>query len=157
MTTIESLKVKLDKKKAEAKEIEKLVKEAEAAELEAQKLVAKLETLSASISEAIQNVLNQAEVKLPEGKQIITIVGSKGDLLTNIVNGKVSKTKAGNSGAKTITYEGEQISWSRLCELTGIVRTPSGSAHRDCFNKAKDLHNSIQHECSIDGKTYPVA
>lgn len=157
MTIVESLKAKLDKKKAEAKEIEKLVKEAEAADLETQKLIAKLETLSVSINEAIQNILNQAEVKLPEGKQIITIVGSNGDLITNIIDGKPVRTKAGNGGAKTITFEGEQISWSKLCEIKNIARTPSGSAHRDVFNKARELHDSIPHQCQIDGKTYPVS
>lgn len=154
--TLETLKAKLDKKKAETKELEKQLKDAEAAELKTREQAAKLEALSPQISEAIEAILKRENVTLPEGKQIISVVGSTG-LLTNIVNSKPVKIRAGNGGAKAITFEGQQISWAKLCELKNVTRTPSGSAHRDVYNRAKDLHDSIEHECSIDGKKYPVS
>lgn len=154
--TADKLKQKLEKKEAELRELKKQAKEAELAQQRAQEEAAKLEALSPQITEAIQTVLNQAKVSLPQGKQIICTVGEMG-LSTSIVNGKSVKTRTGNGGAKTITFEGQQTSWAGLCELKGIARTPSGSAHRDAYNKARDLHDSIEHECSIDGKTYPVS
>lgn len=155
MTTLETLKAKLDRKEAEAKELKKQVKETELAEKQAEEQAAKLQALAPEVSQAIQDVLNKSGITLPEGKEIVTVVGNTG-LLTSIVNGKPAKRGKGNGGAKTITFEGEQMSWAKLCEIKNIARTPSGSAHRDVFNKAKDLHDSIQHECSVDGKTYPV-
>lgn len=154
--TIETLKAKLDKKETEAKELRKQVKEAEVAEQKAQEQIAKLEVLSTDISEVVQTVLDKAKITLPVGKSITITVGELG-LSTSIVNQKPVKTGRGNGGAKTITFEGQQTSWSGLCEIKNIVRTPRGSAHRDVYNKARDLHDTIQHECSIDGKTYPVS
>ena len=151
--TLETLKSRLEKREAEAKDLKRQIKEAESAQKQAEEFVAKLQTLSPQISDAIQAVLNQAQITLPEGKEIITVVGKTG-LLTNIVNGKAIKTRKGNGGAKAIIFEGEEMSWAKLCEIKNIARTPGGSAHRDVYNKAKDLHDSIQHECSIDGKTY---
>jgi len=153
--TLETLKAKAEKKEAEAKELKKQVKDAELAEQKAQEQAAKLEALSPQITEAIQTVLNQAKVTLPAGKQITITVGELG-LSTSIVNGKSVKAGKGNGG-KAITFEGQQISWSKLCEIKNITRTPGGSAHRDVYNKAKDLHDSIHHECSIDHKVYPVS
>jgi len=154
MTQTESLKAKLDKKKAEAKELEKQIKESETAELKAVEQAVKLEALAPQVSEAVEALLKKEKIVFPEGKQIILVAGANGELLTNILNGKPAKAKAGNGGAKAITYDGKQMSWAGLCELKGIARTPSGSAHRDCYNKAKELHDSISHECTIDGKTY---
>ena len=156
MTNLETLKAKLDKKEAEAKEIKKQVREAELAEQKAQEQAAKLEALSPQISEAVQTVLNKVKLTLPAGKQIITTVGEMG-LSTSIVNQKPVKTGRGGNRAKTITYKGEEISWARLCEIENIPRTPGGSAHRDVFNRAKELHDTVPHRCSIDGKTYPVS
>jgi hypothetical protein len=53
--------------------------------------------------------------------------------------------------------EGQQMSWAKLCGLKNIVRTPGGSAHRDVYNKAKELHDSIEHQCVVDDKAYPEA
>jgi len=152
--TLDTLKAKLDKKKAETKELEKQVKEAEIAEQKKQEQVAKLEVLSTDISEAIRQLLEHAEVTLPIGKQIITTVDGTG-LSTSILNQKAAKTRAGNGGA--ITFEGDQMSWAGLCALKNITRTPSGSAHRDAYNKDRTLHDTIPHQCSIDGKEYPVS
>jgi hypothetical protein len=154
--TLETLKAKAEKKEAELKEIRKQVKEAELAEQKKQEQVAKLQALSPQVSEAIQTILDKAQITLPVGKQIITTVDETG-LSTSIVNQKSVKTRAGNGGAKAITYEGQQISWAKLCELKNITRTPSGSAHRDVYNRAKDLHDTIPHLCSIDGNEYPVS
>lgn len=154
--TLETLKAKAEKKRAEAKEIEKQVKQAEAAELKTQEEIAKLEALSPQVSKAVQAILDEAQITLPVGKQIIVTVDEMG-LSTSILNQKAAKTRTGNGGAKAITFEGQQISWAKLCEIKNIARTPSGSAHRDVFNRAKDLHDTIPHTCSIDGKTYPVS
>ena len=156
MTPLETLKAKLDKKKAETKELEKKVKEAEAAEMKTQEEIAKLVDLSSEVTDAVQAILDKAELTLPMGKQIIITADHMG-LSTSILNQKAAKTRAGNGGSKAIIFEGQQISWAKLCEIKNITRTPSGSAHRDVFNKAKDLHDTIEHHCSIDGKDYPVS
>ena len=154
--TLETLKAKLDRKKAEAKELEKKVKEAEVAEMKAQEEIAKLVDLSSQVTDAVQAILDKAELTLPMGKQIIITADHMG-LSTSILNQKTAKTRTSNGGAKAITFEGDQMSWAGLCALKNITRTPSGSAHRDVYNKDKTLHDSIPHECSIDGKTYPVS
>ncbi len=92
---------------------------------------------------------------LPQEKQIL-IATSDAGITASIVDVKLTKG-VGNGGAKAITYEGEQISWAKLCELKGIARTPGGSAHRDVYNKARELHDSIPHDCAIDGATYPTS
>ncbi len=154
--TLDTLKAKLDRKKAETKELEKKVKEAEVAEMKAQEEIAKLVDLSSEVSDAVQAILDKVELTLPMGKQIIITADHMG-LSTSILNQKVTKTRAGNGGVKAITFEGQQISWAKLCEIKNIARTPSGSAHRDVYNKAKDLHDTIEHQCSIDGKEYSVS
>ena len=154
--TLETLKAKLDRKKSEAKELEKQVKEAEAAEMKTQEEIAKLVDLSPEVGEAVQTILDKAQITLPLGKQIIITVDHMG-LSTSILNQKSVKATTGNGGMKAITFEGQQISWAKLCEIKNIARTPSGSAHRDVFNKAKDLHDTIEHHCSIDGKDYPAS
>ena len=157
MTNLETLKAKAEKKKAEAKDLEKQIKEAELAEKETEKLMSKLDTLSVDISKSVRQILDNVEITLPAGKQILTIADSNGELSTSIVNSKTVKARSGNGGAKAITFEGEQISWAKLCEIKNVARTPSGSAHRDCYQKDRQLHDSIQHECSIDHKQYPVS
>jgi hypothetical protein len=154
--TLETLKSRLDKKETEAKELKKQVKEAELAEQKAQEQIAKLEALSADITEVVQTVLDKAKITLPVGKSITITVGELG-LSTSIVNQKPVKTRKGNGGAKSITFEGQPTSWAELCHIKNITRTPEGSAHRDVYNRDKDLHDSIQHECSIDHKVYPVS
>ena len=153
--TSDKLKEKVEKKQSEIKELQKKLKEEELVQKKAEEFIRKLETVSPEISKAVQMVLDEAELKLPAGKQIVIIAGQTG-LLTNIVNGKFTKRGNGNGGARTITYEGEQISWAKLCEIKGITRIPSGSAHRDFYSKARELHDSIEHECSLDGKVYPI-
>ncbi len=155
--TTDQLKTKLQKKEEETKQLKDEIKQRESAEKKAQEQAAKLEALSPQVSEAVEALLRKENVTLPEGKQILLVVGANGELLTNILNSKPVKTGKGNGGTKAITFEGEQISWARLCEIKNIARTPGGSAHRDVFNKAKELHDSIEHDCSIDGKTYPVS
>lgn len=152
------LKGKLEKKEAELKALRQEVKAAEAAELKAREDTAKLEGIGPTIAEAIQKVLDKVKLTLPAGKQIITTVGEAG-LLTSILNGKAVKASAGkgNSGAKAISFDGKPTSWAGLAELKGVSRVASGSAHRDCYNKSRQLHDSIEHECSIDGKKYPVS
>jgi hypothetical protein len=156
--TTNKLQERIQKKEEEIKELRHQLKTTEAAQRRAEEEAAKLESLSPAITEAIEALLKKEKLTLPAGKQIITTVGETG-LLTNIVNGKTIKasTGKGNGGAKAITYEGEQTSWAGLAELKGIARTPGGSAHRDVFNKSRELHDSIEHECSIDGKKYPVS
>ena len=154
--TLETLKAKLDRKKSEAKELEKQVKEAEAAEMKTQEEIAKLVDLSSEVTDAVQAILDKAELTLPIGKQIIITADHMG-LSTSILNQKAAKTRAGNGGAKNITFEGDQMSWAGLCALKNITRTPSGSAHRDAYNKDRTLHDTIPHQCSIDGKKYPVS
>ena len=154
--TPQKLKEKVEKKQSELRELQKKLKEEELAQKKAEEFIRKLETVSPEIGKAVQTVLDEAEVKLPEGKQIVITAGQAG-LLTSIVNGKSVKTRTGNGGAKAITFEGQQTSWAGLCEIKNIARTPSGSAHRDVYNKAKELHDTIEHECSIDGKTYHVS
>ena len=154
--TLDTLKAKLDRKKSEAKELEKQVKEAEAAEMKTQEEIAKLVDLSSEVTFAVQTILDKAELTLPIGKQIIITADHMG-LSTSILNQKSVKATTGNGGMKAIAFEGQQISWAKLCEIKSIARTPSGSAHRDVYNKDRTLHDSIPHECSIDGKTYPVS
>ena len=136
--------------------MQKKLKEEELAQKKAEEFIRKLESVSPEIGKAVQTVLDEAEVKLPEGKQIVITAGQAG-LLTSIVNGKSVKTRTGNGGAKAITFEGQEMSWAKLCEIKNITRTPGGSAHRDVYNRARELHDSIEHECSIDGKVYPVS
>lgn len=154
--TPQQIKEKIEKREAELKELRKQAKEAEVAEQKAQEQAVKLEALSPQISDAIQALLNKAKIALPAGKQIITTQGEVG-LSTSILNGKITKTGITDRGIKSISFEDKQISWAKLCELKNIARTPNGSAHRDAFNKARELHDSIQHECIIDGKKYPIS
>lgn len=127
------------------------------AEQKAAEQAAKLEALSPQISDAIQNLLDKAKINLPAGKQIVTTIGQVG-LSTSIINQKITKSSGiANRGMKSINFEGNQISWSQLCEFRNIDRTPNGSAHRDVYNKARELHDTIDHECIIDGIKYPVS
>ncbi len=153
--TSDKLKEKVEKKQSELKELQNQLKQEELAQKKAEEFIRKLETVSPEIGKAVQAVLDEAELKLPAGKQIVIIAGQAG-LLTNIVNGKFTKRGNGNGGAKAITSEGQQISWAKLCEIKNITRTPGGSAHRDVYNRARELHDSIEHECSLDGKVYPI-
>lgn len=154
--TIESLKTKLDKREAEAKQLKKELKEAELAEQREKANLAKLEAKKDEIKDAVEAVLSQAGVSLPEGK-FITITVSESGVIVDVSDVKVARKGGGNGGAKSIVFEGQQISWAALCELKNIARTPGGSAHRDVFNKAKDLHDSIEHDCTIDDKVYPTS
>ena len=153
MTNTERLKTKLDKQKAQLKNIEKQLKVEEQAEQKRLEDAAKLDALCPDISTAIQDILDKSDITLSQEKQIV-ITTSDAGITASIVDIKLTK-KAGNGGAKAITYEGEQISWAKLCELKGVARTPGGSAHRDVYNKARELHDSIPHDCAIDGVTYP--
>lgn len=154
--TPQKIKDKIEKREAELKELRKQAKDAELAEQKAQEQAAKLETLSPQISEAIQALLNKAKITLPAGKSIITTISETG-LSTSIINGKTRENHIGDRGRKSINYEGKQISWSQLCILKNINRLEGGSAHRDVYNKARELHDSIEHECAVDGKKYPVS
>jgi len=154
MTNTERLKTKIDKQKAQLKDIEKQLKVEEQAEQQRLDNAAKLDTLSPEFSKAIEDILVKAGITLPEDKQIRIALNGTG-LSAEILEVKTAKGKGGNGGAKAITYEGEQISWAKLCELKGVVRTPGGSAHRDVYNKGRELHDSIPHDCAIDGVTYP--
>lgn len=142
--TLEKLKEKADKKQAELKEVQKQIKEAELTQKKAEEFIQKLETISPEISKAVQEVLDKAKVKLPEGKQIIVTVGEMG-LLTSIVNGKPVKTGRGGNGGKTIVYEGREMSWQQLADEKGID-TKGASAHKVIFLKDRALHDSIPHE-----------
>ena len=64
--------------------------------------------------------------------------------------------KRSNGGAKSIDYQGQKISWAKLCDIKGIAKTQGGSDHSDVYNKARELHDSIQHDCSIDGIAHPT-
>ncbi len=153
--TLEQLKQKASKRQTESKEIQKQIKEEEAARKKAEEAIQKLSGLSSDIAKVVQNMLDKAGIALPEGKEII-IKGSETGLITNIIETKNARIGRGNGGVKAITYEGKNMSWSKLCDLKGIAKTLSGSAHRDVYNKAKEIHDSIPHVCIIDGKTYPV-
>ena len=153
--TTEQLRTRLQKREEESKDLKKQIKEVEAAETNIAEQAAKLEAIAPQIAEAVKAILDKEGIVFPEGKQIILVAGANGELLTNILNGKPVKTRAGNGGVKAITYDGQQTSWAKLCETKNITRTPSGSAHRDVHNKAKELHDTIQHHCSIDDKDYP--
>ena len=153
MTNTERLKTKLDKQKAQLKDIEKQLKVEEQAEQQRLENIAKLEALCPDISKAINDILAKSDITLPQEKQIV-IATSDAGITASIVDVKLAK-KAGTGGTKAITYEGEQISWAKLCEHKGVVRTPGGSAHRDVYNKGRELHDSITHDCAIDGGTYP--
>lgn len=142
--TLEKLKEKVDKKQSEIKELQKKLKEEELAQKKAEEFIRKLEAVSPEIGTAVQAVLDEAEVKLPAGKQIVIIAGQAG-LLTNIVNGKFTKRGNGNGGAKTIVYEGKEISWQQLADEKGID-TKGASAHKVIFLKDKPLHDSVPHE-----------
>ncbi len=154
--TPQQIKDKIEKREAELKELRKKAKEAELAEQKAAEQAAKLESLSPQVSEAIQTLLNKAKITLPAGKQIITIMGEVG-LSTSIINQKTIKSGIANRGIKSINFDGKQISWSQLCTLKNVARVAGGSAHRDVYNKARQLHDGIEHECVIDGKKYPVS
>ena len=152
--TVDKLKAKAERKQAELKEIQKQLKEKELEEKQAEEMLAKMDAITPEIAKGVQTILDKAGIKLPEGKEIIIQMGETG-LLTSIVNGKIRRAK-GNGGAK-INYEGQVLSWSKLCDLAGIEKTHGGSAHRDVFHKNRELHDSIQHQCPIDGKSYPIA
>ncbi len=151
--TLDTLKAKLDRKKSETKELEKQVKEAEVAEMKTQEEIAKLVDLSSEVTDAVQTILDKAKIILPLGKQIIITADHMG-LSTSILNQKAARTVKGNGGTKAITFEGQQISWAKLCEIKNITRTPSGSAHRDVYNKDRSLHDAIPHLCTIDQINY---
>ena len=151
-----TIKEKIEKTEAQLKELRKQAKEAEVAEQKAQEQIAKLEALVPQVSDAIQALLNKAKLTLPAGKQIITTMGEVG-LSTSILNAKFIKSGIANRGRKSIMFEGKQISWSQLCTIKNIARVESGSAHRDIYNKAREVHDIIEHECIIDGKKYPVS
>lgn len=156
MTPLETMKAKLEKKEAEAKQLKKQLKEAELAEEKAKETLAKLEATKDGIKDAVQAVLSQAEVTLPEGKYI-TIMPNETGLAINLSDLKPARKGGGNGGAKAIVFEGNQISWAKLCEIKNIARTPGGSAHRDVYQKARELHDSIKHDCTIDNKVYPIS
>lgn len=156
MTNTERLKTRLEKGKAQLKDIEKQLKAEEQAAQKRLEDAAKLDALSPEISKAIEDILTQAGVTLPQEKQILVAINETG-LSAKILEVKAAKGKGGNGGAKAITYEGEQMSWAKLCELKGVARTPGGSAHRDVYNKVRELHDSIPHDCAIDGVTYPTS
>jgi hypothetical protein len=153
--TPEKIKEKIEKREAELKELRKQAKDAELAEQKAQEQAAKLEALSPQITDAIQALLNKAKISLPTCKSIITIMGDSG-LTTTILNEKPKVNHIGDRGRKSIMFEGKQISWSQLCTLKNINRLEGGSAHRDVYNKARELHDSIEHVCIIDDVKYPV-
>ncbi len=153
--TVDQLKMKMDRKQAELKELQKQIKESEQEQKQEQEMLAKLVTLTLDIGREIQEILDKAGIKLPEGKRIIIENGEEG-LVTSIVNTGIIRKPKGNGGAKII-YEGQELSWSKLCGLAGIEKTQGGSAHRDVYNKNRELHDSIQHQCQVDGKTYPIA
>ena len=153
--TVDQLKARMDRKQAELKELQKQIKEREQEQKQTEEMLAKLDTLSLEIGSGIQDILDKGGIKLPDGKKIIIENGETG-LQTSIVDiGKIHKLK-GNGGAKII-YESQELSWSKLCGLAGIEKTQSGSAHRDVYNKNRELHDSIQHQCQVDGKAYPIA
>lgn len=101
-------------KEAGSQETKKQLKDAQLAELEAIQNLHKLDALSSQVSQAIQTVLNQAEVTLPVGKQIIITVGEMGPS-TSVVNQKPDKgSQSGNGGAKGITYRVEKLTADEL-------------------------------------------
>ena len=153
--TVDQLKMKMDRKQAELKELQKQIKESEQEQKQAEEMLAKLDAIIPEIAKGIQEILDKAGIKLPEGKRIIIENGETG-LMTSIVNTGIIRKPKGNGGAKII-YEGQELSWSKLCGLAGIEKTQGGSAHRDVYNKNRELHDSIQHQCSVDGKAYPIA
>lgn len=154
--TVETLKAKLQKTETQAKELKQQIKEAQLAEEKAKENLAKLEAKKDEIRDAVQTVLSQAGVSLPEDKSI-TMTPSETGLVVNLSDLKPARKGNGNGGAKSIDYKGERISWARLCELENIARTPGGSAHRDVFNTDRALHDTIPHDCAIDNKTYPIS
>ena len=155
MTNGERLQAKIEKEQARIKALQDQLKAEKQVEKKRLENIAKLESLSPEFSIAIQDILTKSDITLPQEKQIV-IATSDAGITASIVDVKLAK-KAGSGGAKAITYEGEQISWAKLCELKGVARTPGGSAHRDVYNKAGELHNSIPHDCAIDGGTYPIS
>ena len=70
MTNTERLKTKLDKQKAQLKDIEKQLKVEEQAEQKRLEDAAKLDALSPEFSKAIEDILVKAGITLPEEKQI---------------------------------------------------------------------------------------
>ena len=154
--TSEQLKEKIEKKQAELKDLQKQIKEAEQAKKKTEELNGKLEAMKSEITQAVQAMFEKSGISLPDSKQIVITMTESG-FITNMIETKTEREHTGNGGAKNITFEGNQISWAKLCDLKGIARTPSGSAHRDVYNKAKELHDSISHTCVYDGKTYPIA
>ncbi len=145
MTPIETLKAKAEKKEAELKELKKQVKDVELAEQKAKENLAKLEASRDVIRDAVQVVLDKAGVSLPEGKSI-TITPNETGLVANVSDLKPARKGGGNGGgAKTIVYEGREMSWHQLADEKGID-TKGASAHKVIFLKARELHDSIPHE-----------
>jgi len=142
--TPNKLKDKLEKKEAELKDLKKKVKDAELAEQKAQENLAKLEAKKDEIRDAVQAVLDQASVVLPSGKSI-TITPSQTGLIADVSDLKQARKGGGNGGAKTIIYEGREMSWQQLADEKGID-TKGASAHKVIFLKARQLHDSIPHE-----------
>ena len=153
MTNGERLQAKIEKEQARIKALQDQLKAEKQAEKKRLENIAKLKSLSPEFSTAIQDILTKSDITLPQEKQIV-ITTSDAGITASIVDVKLAK-KAGTGGTKAIAYEGEQISWSKLCEIKAVVRTPGGSAHRDVYNKDRELHDSIAHDCVIDRGTYP--
>ena len=142
--TADKLKQKLQKKEAELRELKKQAREAELAEQKANENLAKLEAKKDEIRDAVQAVLNQASVVLPSGKSI-TITPSETGLVIDVSDLKQARKGGGNGGAKTIVYEGKEMSWQQLADEKGID-IKGASAHKVIFLKARQLHDSIPHD-----------
>lgn len=142
--TSDKLKDKLQKKEAELKDLKKKVKDTELAEQKAQENLAKLEAKKDEIRDAVQVILDQAGMVLPSGKSI-TITPSETGLIADVSDLKQARKGGGNGGAKTIIYEGKEMSWQQLADEKGID-IKGASAHKVIFVKARQLHDSIPHE-----------
>lgn len=144
MTTLESLKAKKERIGKEAKELAIQIKAEEALEVKRQQDAEKLEGMKTEIGEAVQTLLDKAGIALPDRKQVSIVKGETG-LSVTITDLKQARSARAGGGAKTITYDGKQISWQQLADLKGI-ETKGASAHKMILLKDEALHDSIPHE-----------
>ncbi len=151
--TVDQMKKKAERKQAELKDLQKKIKDEEQAKKKAEEMLKKLEAIMPEVAKGINAMFEKTGIELSEGNQII-ISADENELIAHLIT-KPVRVGRGNGGVKAIMFEGQNISWSKLCTLKNIATTAGGSAHRDVFNKARELHDSIEHTCIIDGKVYP--
>jgi hypothetical protein len=175
-TRKEQLEAKLAKLKAELAKAEEEVLSATQSDAAAAEVAKKL----TEASEAIRQLMAGIGIDIPESK-VITIeqvmVKTEGQPDTKsykveVVDKAGQRTPrarkaaaeggngtgkvTGGAAGKITLADGSVTSWSALCQSEGL-EVGGDSAHRVFAKQRPDMHKTIPHICTLDGKTYPEA